>query len=102
MKNKKYKICEYNHIPDMVSYINEDTKNPQEGWVTTVPIHRKFSKTIKEKPTPIKYFSSKSEAQEYLDSIKKHRINDWFKHEHYYKSNGYKKPMWKIYTENED
>jgi hypothetical protein len=96
-KNTKYKICDYNHTPDMVSYINSDTKNPQEGWVTNIPIHGK----LKQKPTPIKYFSTKSEAKEYLDSIRKQRINDWEKNEVFYKLNGYKKPVWKIYTENE-
>lgn len=97
-KNKKYKICDYSHTPDMYSYINRDTKNPEDGWVTTVPIHGK----LKEKPTPIKYFYSKSEAQEYLDVIRNYRNNDWEKNQHFYKIKGYKKPVWKIYTENEN
>lgn len=95
MKTKKYKICDYNHSPDMYYYINEDTKTPQDGWVTAVPIHGK----LKGKPTPVKYFSTKAEAKEYLDIIRKHRINDWDKNEAYYKINGYKKPQWKIYAE---
>lgn len=95
MNNKKYKICDYNHNPDMYYYINNNSKTPQDGWVTGIPLNGKF----KGKPTPIKYFSTKAEAKEYLDIIRKYRINDWDKNEAYYKINGYKKPQWKIYTE---
>jgi len=98
MKTKKYKICDYNHNPDMYYYVNEDSKTPQDGWVTSMP----FNEKVKGKPTPIKFFSTKPEAKEYLDVIKKHRNNDWDKNWLYYKLNGYKKPAWKIYTENED
>jgi hypothetical protein len=52
------------------------------------------------KPTPIKYFSTKSEAKEYLDIVKKFWNNDWDKNQHIYMVNGYKKPQWKIYEEN--
>lgn len=98
MKTKKYKICDYVHAPDMYSYVNSNTKSPQDGWVTTVPINGK----LKQKPTPIKYFFTKKEAEEYLDAIRSQRINDWNKHQHIYKIQGYRKPVWKIYTENEN
>ena len=99
--NKKYKICDYNHYPDQYSYINSDTKDPEDGWVTTVPINKKDFLKLKETPTPIKLFSTKGEAKEYLDIIKHHRNNDWDKNEHIYRVNGYKKPQWKIYQVNE-
>jgi hypothetical protein len=76
---KKYKVCEYNHKPDMYTYVNEDSTSPLDGWTTSVPMCKKeFSKLI-EKPTPIKYFSTKSEAKEYLDIVKQNKNNDWHK-----------------------
>jgi len=101
MKNKKYKICDYNHYPDQYSYINSDTTNPEDGWVTTIPIDKKEFNKLEEKPTPIKFFSTKSEAKEYLDVIKHYRNEDWEKNWLFYKLNGYKKPQWKIYEANE-
>jgi hypothetical protein len=99
-KNKKYKICDYNHRPNECSYVNIDSVSPEDGWVTTVPIGKKELSELQEKPTPIKYFSSKSEAQEYLDVIRNHRNSDWERNRYIYMINGYKKPMWKIYHEN--
>jgi hypothetical protein len=97
--NKKYKICDYNHYPDEYSYINIDSTDPANGWVTNVPMSEKELAKFEEKPTPIKYFSSKSEAKEYLDIIRKYRNDDWEKNQIYYKIKGYKKPQWKIYEE---
>ena len=97
---KKYKVCDYNHRPNEYSYINIDSVSPEDGWVTTVPIDKKELTELRNNPTPIKYFSSKSEAQEYLDVIKNYRNNDWEKNKHIYMINGYKKPMWRIYREN--
>lgn len=100
--NKKYKICDYNHMSDMYSYVNQESKTPEDGWVTTIPIDKKKLNKLEEKPTPIKFFSTKSEAKEYLDTIKKYRNNDWEKNLYFYKVNGYKKPQWKIYEVNEN
>ena len=100
--NKKYKICDYNHYPDQYSYINSDTTNPKDGWVTTVPIDKKEFNNLKEPPTAIKFFSTKSEAKEYLDVIRHYRNNDWDKNQHLYMVSGYKKPQWKIYEVNEN
>ena len=101
MKTKKYKICDYNHMPDMCSYINSDTTEPKDGWVTNIPINNKEFNKIKEPPTPIKFFSTKSEAKEYLDIIRHYRNTDWDKNQHLYMVSGYKKPQWKIYEVNE-
>ena len=95
MKTKKYKICDYNHYPDQYSY-------PKDGWVSTVPTDNKEFNKLKEKPTPMKFFSTKSEAKEYLDIIKHHRNNDWDRNQHLYMVSGYKKPQWKAYEVNEN
>ena len=103
MKTKnKYKVCEYNHKPDQYTYINKDSTSPLEGWTTSVPMCKKEFLKLVEKPTPIKYFSTKSEAKEYLDIVKKFWNNDWDKNQHIYMVNGYKKPQWKIYEEYEN
>ena len=101
-KTRKYKICDYNHYPDQYSYINSDTKDPKDGWVSTVPTDNKEFNRLKEKPTPMKFFSTKSEAKEYLDVIKHHRNNDWDQNQHLYMVSGYKKPQWKVYEVNEN
>ena len=98
MNTKKYKICDYNHRPDSYSYVNADSTSPLDGWITTVPLCEKELKNLECDPTPIKHFSTKSEAKEYLDIIKNYRMNDWEKNRHIYMVNGYKKPQWKIYS----
>ena len=68
--NKKYKVCEYNHKPDEYTYVNEDSTSPLDGWTTTVPICQKEFSNLKNKPTPIKYFSTKSEAKDRISKQK--------------------------------
>lgn len=97
--NKKYKICDYNHSPHMYYYVNSDSTNPMDGWVTAIPIYKKEIDDLKERPTPVKYFDTKSEAKEYLDVVRSMRLNDWEKNQHIYMVNGYRKPQWKIYEE---
>ena len=96
-QKKKYKVCEYNHKPDEYTYVNANSTNPLDGWTTSVPICQKEFSKLKEKPTAIKFFPTKSEAKEYLDVVKKFWNNDWDKNRYFYTKNGYKKPQWKIY-----
>ena len=67
-----------------------------------MPTDNKEFNRLKEKPTPMKFFSTKSEAKEYLDVIKHHRNNDWDKNQYLYMASGYKKPQWKVYEVNEN
>ena len=92
-----YTIKDYNHQPGFVSYVNEDSDSPENGWTTTVPMS--FTKFIEE-PTPPKIFKTKAEAKEYLDAVKSGWLADWEKNGHYYKAHGLRKPQWKIYPTN--
>jgi hypothetical protein len=96
-QKKKYKVCEYNHKPDEYTYVNTESTSPLNGWTTSVPTCQKEFSKLKETPTAIKLFPTKSEAKEYLDVVKKFWNNDWDKNEYIYRRYGYKKPQWKIY-----
>jgi hypothetical protein len=89
--NKTYEIRDYSHQPGWIHYVSEATESVDEGWTAAVPIGKKL------KATPPKRFSSKSEAQPYLDAIKALRAYDWAENSHFYKSRGFMKPSWKIY-----
>lgn len=89
-----YTIKDYNHQPGFVSYVNESSDSPENGWTTTVPMN---PSDLKESPTPPKIFKTKREAKEYLDAVKSGWLSDWEKNSHYYKAQGRRKPQWKIY-----
>lgn len=95
--NKKYKICEYNRVPSRFSYINNDTTDLKNGWITHANMPNN-KESLKEKNVPsVKHFTSKLEAEEYLDVVNNYWLEYWNENQHYYKVNGYKKPQWKIY-----
>lgn len=88
-----YKVCDYAHRPGFVSYINEDSTSAQDGWTTTVELNY-----TGDNATPIKIFQTKAEAKEYLDAVRSGHLSDWDKNSWYYKTQGYRKPQWKIYS----
>lgn len=94
-----YTIKDYNYWPGHVSYINDDSTSPEDGWTTTIPLN---PTELKQTPTPPKIFSTKTEAKEYLDAVKSGWLSDWEKNSWYYKNNGRKKPQWKIYSTNSE
>jgi hypothetical protein len=81
----------------MYYYVNVDSTSPMDGWVTCMPIGKK--ENLEEKPTPVKYFDTRSDAKEYLDVVRSMRLSEWEKNRYFYEAHGYRKPQWKIYEE---
>jgi hypothetical protein len=92
----KYKVCAYGYYKDRFSYVNEDTTDPKNGWITHANLCDE--ETFKEKNIPlVKYFDSLEEAKICLKIVKNYMTKGWKK-----TPNGeHKKPQWKIYKESQ-
>lgn len=91
-----FKICETNHEYGRMSYVNEETTTPEDGWTTTVPTILREVEKLVEEPTPPKIFETRKEAKPYLDAVRQGWLEDWEKNRWFYKSRGFRKPQWKI------
>jgi hypothetical protein len=96
MSNKYYIIAEYNYCGDAWEYVSRVGESPDDIWTSMVPYN--FKGNPNDPPTPPVRFETKAAAQRILDPLKAARLAEWDKNSWYYKSQGRRKPQWKIYS----
>jgi hypothetical protein len=97
MTSRLYEIRDYAHEPGWVHYVSEDTTSVDDAWTTALPVDPKEAVKFEDAPKA-KQFGKKTEAKVFLDALKAARLQNWQKDGWYYKTKGYQKPAWKIYT----
>lgn len=90
---KNYIITERSRKFNSFSFVNGDTKDLKDIWITNCPY--KIDSNSLDRLNP-KVFNKKSDAYKYLDVQQSTSNNDWSENSHIYKMHGDSKPKWRI------
>jgi hypothetical protein len=90
---KKYVVVERKRKIDGFEFINSDTKDLGEIWITSCPY--KINDDSRESLSPL-FFEKRSDAVKYKDVQQSQSDKDWRENSYIYKRYGDSKPKWKI------